>query len=269
MIYQVRLTDNAEADLGRASERVSGVCASACAYAFLGGVERTLDAQSQLGVHRFYREDAMAQPTEKLFTGEDLDITQRTMAALVVYVTSMGADARMLTLAASAGPDQMRWIDQEEARTLRVIYEPMAWKAWRIEAYRGGVIAISETNDGKKSMVASCTKRLGPQVVLTDANTDFDIAGWFEQNRTCPFDQTHPVFGAQVEPGRVQVIKRKEGGAIMRFRLPTGNPPLSSPALMDATSSAYPTACSTIAYQGSRRNFEAAVRVAFRNCFQD
>src|SRR5690606_20228716 len=35
-------------------------CASACAYAFLGGVERSYaDGQSKFGVHRFYHNQAM------------------------------------------------------------------------------------------------------------------------------------------------------------------------------------------------------------------
>src|SRR6516164_3633218 len=35
----------------RASKRIPGICASACAYMFLGGVERTISAGSKFGVH--------------------------------------------------------------------------------------------------------------------------------------------------------------------------------------------------------------------------
>jgi hypothetical protein len=65
-------------------DRAPGVCASACAYAFLGGDERSLDVDAKLGFHRFYKENALAEPTAQLFTGKDLDATQRTTAALVL-----------------------------------------------------------------------------------------------------------------------------------------------------------------------------------------
>jgi hypothetical protein len=56
----------------RVAERSPGVCASACAYAFLGGVERSLDEGAKLGFHRFYQENALERPSVKLFTGQDL-----------------------------------------------------------------------------------------------------------------------------------------------------------------------------------------------------
>jgi hypothetical protein len=40
-----------------------GTCASACAYAFLGGVERSFDSDSHLGFHRFYIGNALSAPT--------------------------------------------------------------------------------------------------------------------------------------------------------------------------------------------------------------
>ena len=45
-----------------------GICASACAYAFLGGVGRMLDETAKLGFHRFYIGDALASAT-KVFSG--------------------------------------------------------------------------------------------------------------------------------------------------------------------------------------------------------
>ncbi|MET4481609.1 hypothetical protein [Bradyrhizobium sp. F1.13.3] len=254
---------------GRASLRTPGVCASACAYAFFGGVERVLDEGAKLGVHRFYSKNALAQPAEKIFTGRDLDDTQKIAAAIVLYLVNMGIDARVVALAATAGPDEVYWIDLEVARDLRVTYEPRAWKPWRLEPYHGGAIAMSETNDRTKRMVASCTRRLGPQVVLTNLDTSWDVAYWFAQCRTNIFGGGHPVFGTEVAPAHVQVTKRKEGGAFIRFRLPTTTPSLTSSALFSVGSSAYPSACMSDQYEGSRANFEPVVRLALTNCFQD
>src|SRR5450830_56065 len=58
-------------------DRAPGTCASACAYSFLGGAERTFDENAKLGFHRFYAANALAEPTIKLFTGQDLDASQR------------------------------------------------------------------------------------------------------------------------------------------------------------------------------------------------
>jgi hypothetical protein len=108
------------------ADRAPGECASACAYSFLGGTERTLDADAKLGFHRFYQKNSLKEPTAKLFTGQDLDDAQRTTAALVLYVIRMGVDPRVVTLAAEAGPNSMRWLSLGEGRELRVIWAPMS-----------------------------------------------------------------------------------------------------------------------------------------------
>jgi hypothetical protein len=255
----------------RVSARRPGVCASACAYAFLGGVERTLEENARLGVHRFYSQQSVDQPTARQFTGDDLDGTQRLMAGLMLYVMQMGVDPRLVALAAVAGSDDMRWLTLAEARELKASYVPETWKPWRVEAYRGGAIAISETFDGQIRMVASCTKRQGPQVVLTDLTQPDD--SWFKQNRTCATKGLHPVFGTYVDSTQVSTFRLKEGGAAIRFRLPTSNPPLNSPALFDpkynfTNPMIYPMACLTDRYLGTTDNFEPAVRLALQNCFQ-
>ena len=50
-----------DTEVGRTnnSDKVPGVCASACAYAFMGGVGRYLEEGAKLGVHRFYNKAAI------------------------------------------------------------------------------------------------------------------------------------------------------------------------------------------------------------------
>ena len=250
------------------ADRTPGECASACAYSFLGGTERTLDAGAKLGFHRFYQENSFAEPSAKLFTGKDLDDAQRISAALVFYVIKMGVDPRLVTLAAEAAPNSMRWIALDEARELRVIYEPWAFKPWRVEPYHGGAIAITDSVDGSKSIVASCSNRLGPNVALVDAKPTSDVVAWFDQCRKLELPGGHSVFGTRVNPSQIQITRRKDGGVVMRFRLPTNNPPLTSPSLL-SVDNGYPRACSTNEYLGSRENFVPAVQLALRNCFQE
>ena len=60
--------------------------------------------------------------------------------------------SRLIALATDAGPNEMWWMSRGEARELRVIYEPWSYKLWHLEAYRGGAIATTESNDGLRSM---------------------------------------------------------------------------------------------------------------------
>ena len=250
------------------ADRAPGICASACAYAYLGGTERGLDDDAKLGFHRFYQQDALIQPSAKLFTGQDLDETQKLMAALVFYVVKMGVDARLVTLATAAGPSEVYWIKKDEARELRVTYQPWAYNPWQVEPYKGGAVAITKSVDGTKSMVASCSKKLGPTISLINAKPTWDVASWFDQCSKLDLPGGLPVFGTRVAPNHVQVIRRNDGAIVMTFQLPTIDPPLTSPSIL-SFGEGYPRACSTNEYLGSTQGFVTAVRLAFRNCFQD
>lgn len=245
----------------RLSEREPGLCASACAYAFLGGVERVIEDTSRIGFHRFYRKEAVAQPSLQQFTGEDLDTTQKAMAGLLLYTIQMGVDARLIAMASDAGSDEMRWLTSAEARDLKVTYRPGEWRPWRIEPHGDAIVAVSETTDGKARMTALCSRKYGFQVSLLDRAEDDD--GWFKQVKDCSETGRHPVFGAQVEAKNVGVFKNEEGAGIV-FVLPNGNPPLTSPSLLEE--GPYPMVCRTERYRGSAVNFASSVRLAFRNC---
>jgi len=252
---------------GRASESRPGFCISACAYAFLGGIRRSLNGQVRYGVHRFFPKSAIVGPKPHQFTGEDFDRIQRLSADLIRYVIQMGVDPRLIALASEAGPDGIRWINAEEARELRIIYDPDAWRPWRVETYRGGAVAISETNDGKIKLVALCTQRMGPEVVLTD-RTQSDES-WFKQIRRCASHGKHPVFGTFVDQSQVDVFRPDGGGAAIRFRLATKKLSLTSAAVFEQFSDSYPATCTTTRYRGSTENFAPAVNLAFRNCTND
>jgi hypothetical protein len=250
------------------ADRSPGICASACAYAYLGGVERALDRDAKLGFHRFYQEDALAQPSAKLFTGQDLGNAQMTTAALTLYTLKMGVDASLVALAASAGPSEMHWMSREDAQKLRVTYDPRAYKPWRVETYRGGAIAVAESSDSSKNVVVSCSRQLGPNVALIDLKPLSEAASWYEQCSRLNLPDGQPVLGTKVGIDRIRVIRRKDGSLVMRFQLPTVNPSLTSSNLL-SFDDGYPRACSSGDFLTTRENFVPAVRVALRNCFQD
>lgn len=113
---------------------LGAVCASACAYALLGGVWRYTVATNfddpdefnhdqrfagasgtKYGVHQFYQKDALSEPVRKAFSAIDRSGDQVIMGLLLDYTLRMGADIRLITLAASVPPWQdMRWLTADE-----------------------------------------------------------------------------------------------------------------------------------------------------------
>src|SRR5262249_10906952 len=64
--------------------QADGVCASACAVAFIGGLERFADEKS-LGIHQFYEEASLKNPSEKVFNALDMSGQQMISAILIDY----------------------------------------------------------------------------------------------------------------------------------------------------------------------------------------
>jgi hypothetical protein len=87
-----------------------GVCASACAYAFAGGVLRFMSGdEDRLGLHQF-----ASAGGEKLSEGD----VQLLSGMLVAYLSEMGVDANAFALASTGEPHGIIWLDAEEAHTI-------------------------------------------------------------------------------------------------------------------------------------------------------
>ena len=247
------------------AEKTQGICASACAYAFLGGKARVLEDSARLGFHRFYSPLAVDNAKAKLFSGEDLDNTQKLLALLLLYTISMGVDARIVVLATTAGHDEVYWVTQKDAQELRIAFTPMGYKPWRIETYRGGALAVSDSNDGLRSIVAGCSARGGRYAAIVDRSAEADPQ-WLEQCRTGGMREihAHDVFGTEVDPNQTR-LTRSSDAVVLRFALPQGTLPLSHPEFF-SFERGYPMACSTNRYLSSPDNFQASVQLALRNC---
>ena len=126
----------------------------------MSGTGRYLEEGAKLGVHRFYNKSAVNDYSAKQFSAGDLDATQRTFAALVLYLLQMGIKAEVIGLADSAGPDEIYWLSIERAANLQVTYSPNAWTAWKIEPYKAGITASSHSTDGNAQATVLCSRRL-------------------------------------------------------------------------------------------------------------
>jgi hypothetical protein len=115
-----------------ADEKTVGKCFSACAYAFLGGLERRVDPAAQYGVHQFRG------------NGKELDAvqTQKLSAILGRFIDSMGVNRQLLDDAMFTDPGKVHLINAQARRAWRVENTATASNAvlnkWRLEAAAGG-----------------------------------------------------------------------------------------------------------------------------------
>jgi hypothetical protein len=88
-----------------------GVCASACAYSFVGGINRYfIGGNTALGLHQF-SSGSTALSTEEV---------QKISGLLVAYMQEMGIDALAFTLSTKAEPEAIAWLSPEYALTLQI-----------------------------------------------------------------------------------------------------------------------------------------------------
>lgn len=90
-----------------------GECISACAYAFLGGVQRRVAGDGRVGVHQF----AAAIDSQGL-TASD---AQALMGLIVIYLDRMIGKTTVLTIAAATPPANTRWLSTGELRRYAVV----------------------------------------------------------------------------------------------------------------------------------------------------
>jgi hypothetical protein len=95
-----------------------GECVSACAYAFLGGVQRHVADDARLGVHQFSCEPGKEGSL-------DVADAQQLMALIHIYAEKMVGKAAVVTLAATTSPADTRWLSAGELRRYQVVTGPL------------------------------------------------------------------------------------------------------------------------------------------------
>lgn len=93
----------------RLNVEVSGVCASACAYAAMGGVQRRLGPSGLVGVHQFFGRDGRDA------SGIEAN-TQHLASILIQYSADMGIDPYIIAVALSTPPSGMTFLPPERLR---------------------------------------------------------------------------------------------------------------------------------------------------------
>jgi len=89
-------------------------CASACAFMFLGGVERAVAIGSKVGVHQIY---ANLQARDGLSVGD----VQYLTSLCAMHIDSMGGGVGILVEALRTPPQGVHWFSTEELSRLAVV----------------------------------------------------------------------------------------------------------------------------------------------------
>lgn len=92
-----------------------GDCASACTFAFLGGLSRYAE-DDVIGVHRFY--PGNLEPDERVIPRPG---DEAVAAMIKVYAVDMGVDDSFIDISMAVPPADMRYMSNTELRRLAVV----------------------------------------------------------------------------------------------------------------------------------------------------
>ncbi|PZR86540.1 MAG: hypothetical protein DI537_28425 [Stutzerimonas stutzeri] len=243
---------------------VPGKCASACAFAFLGGVDRDTDG-GDIGVHQFYQDIALKDPSAKIFDALDLSRQQIVGAMLIEYVHRMGVDPRFVSIASTVAPTQIQWLTADQVKELKVAYHPDAFEPWQIEAYGGGLVAFSRTQDKLKTATLFCGKDRAPKMLLDwpTALTPSDLSNAFQHAETIQVQDVHiPVSASKV------VIQNGRAKLTLEMKAALGalaiTPPGTLGIALNESKGRYLQGY--IPFRMDASGLQRAARLAFRNC---
>lgn len=99
-------------------------CESMCAFVLLGGVQRSVPAESRVMVHQIWLGDRREDPTAAGYSAEDLVLVQRDIGRLARYTADMGASADLLEVALRIPPwEPMHALTRDELRLTKLTTE--------------------------------------------------------------------------------------------------------------------------------------------------
>ncbi len=247
-------------DIGNFHRTVAGSCFSACAFAFLGGVERDFDGR--LGFHQFFDEAALAQPELPRFNAIDFSTNQLVTGIILEYVVRMGVDARVVALASRTPPNAIYELSLAEAEELRVSWRPNDFRPWQIEAYGDGLVAFSKSYDEHLTLTLYCAN--GRRALLF--TEDMTVASPGQHRVFFPEAITGAraidVLGTTVAPAAIRVVEDGEATRVT-FSLPEGFVAGASSQISNINHAPH---VYWFGVQASGEGLAVNAALAFRNC---
>jgi len=135
--------------------KLLGKCVSSCAYSFLGGVVRKVQANAQYGVHQFRANESGLDPIQ----------TQKISAILGKFMDAMGANRLLLDQALLTDPGKVTYIPDYLRQTWKVettaeVVAMQQQSKWKLESSAGG-----------KRLAYTSRKQASSNAILTVALT--------------------------------------------------------------------------------------------------
>jgi hypothetical protein len=143
----------------------SAICFSACAYAFLGGVNRHVGLQGKYGVHQF----------RSTTTDGGEAAAQLTVAVLGAYIDNMGVDRKLLDLASTTASGKIQLVSKHDAQSLGVDNQIDKKSIWKIHAGKNGdLIVFSRQRQSARDAITSLiiTKTRGKYFLTLEYKTN-------------------------------------------------------------------------------------------------
>lgn len=94
------------------NQHAGGICASACAYALLGGTHRTVGPSARIGLHQF---------SGTATRGRELSEAQTVVSIVANYVRRMGVSQELVEIASAIPSSEVRWLTASEMTRLGVL----------------------------------------------------------------------------------------------------------------------------------------------------
>ncbi len=173
------------------SKTIAGECNSACALAFLGGVQRvyspdlgTPEGGSRLGFHQFTASaDARLNQVATLIEamGIGLRTAQVLTGFMIAYTVDMGVDPRVITRASTITPERLWVLTASEAEQMKVTTRLSDQPEWRLETMRGGLLMTGIGDiypTGNFHVGLSCHPTQQNSLMLTVAVSGPNLASW-------------------------------------------------------------------------------------------
>jgi hypothetical protein len=156
-------------------------CASACALAFAGGVRRTAEDGSRMGVHQF--------------SGSDRDIgdaaTQVTVVQLASYLEGMGVKRELLDIASLVPASSIYWLKPEQLKRTRLDNTAPPVSAWELSATAQGVPLLTVRQEISTGKVVRVGLVRTVDRILIAVSSEFDKR-FFREERLSGFPQGDP-----------------------------------------------------------------------------
>lgn len=164
-----------------------GECDSACTFAFLGGVTRTVISGSYFGVHRFVVEGGPPISSQQTEVS-----TQKEVGKLVAYVESMGVSPAMITLMSEGGQSRkkVKFLDPATMARLRITTHDVVSARMTTEADHP-LVVVTDANggfeNGRMDFGCNVNHQLVVRAYFELPGAGFDpaavsLAWWFQTN---------------------------------------------------------------------------------------